>query len=100
MRSLTVGSLAELVVGDNAPGGPPLLPGEVPAVVAGPVGLGFDSVVVGELLTAAGPLLEVANCAKLSEDRECMPCFLNTLPLVSVKRQLSIRKIIFLFASA
>ena len=54
----------------------------------------------GELLTAAGALLEVANCSKFSEDRECMPCFLNTLPLVSVKRQLSIRKIIFLFASA
>ena len=54
----------------------------------------------GELLTAAGALLEVANCSKFSDDRECMPYFLNTLPLVSVKRQLSSRRIIFVFVSA
>ena len=53
----------------------------------------------GELLTASGALLEAAHCSK-SEDRKCMPCFPSTLPLVSVKSQLSTRRIIFVFASA
>ena len=53
----------------------------------------------GELLTASGALLEAAPCSKF-EDRKCMPCFPGTLPLVSVKSQLSSRRIIFVFASA
>ena len=53
----------------------------------------------GELLTTYGALLEAAHCSKF-EDRKCMPCFPSTLLLVSVKNQLSTRRIIFVFASA
>ena len=52
-----------------------------------------------ELMTASAALLEAAHCSKF-EDRKCMPCFPSTLLLVSVRSQLSTRRIIFVFGSA